>query len=103
MAKILSNQALSQGFYLIKVRERNQVHMGQFYMLRAWGQYPVLSRPISVFDADGETLSFLYRVVGEGTELLSKLDAIVQELVYLGLTPEDIGRRCADFGKGERE
>ena len=74
MAKILSNQALSQGFYLIKVRERNQVHMGQFYMLRAWGQYPVLSRPISVFDAVGETLSFLYRVVGEGTELLSKLE-----------------------------
>ena len=36
-------------------------------------------------------------------ELLAKLDAIVQELVYLGLTPEDIGRRCADFGKGERE
>lgn len=36
-------------------------------------------------------------------ELLEKLDAIVQELVYLGLTPEDIGRRCADFGKGERE
>jgi GntR family transcriptional regulator len=28
-------------------------------------------------------------------ELLAKLDAIVQELVYLGMTPEDIGRRCA--------
>ena len=36
-------------------------------------------------------------------ELLAKLDAIVQELVYLGMAPEDIGRRCADFGKGERE
>ena len=28
-------------------------------------------------------------------ELLAKLDAIVQELVYLGMTPEEIGARCA--------
>ena len=28
-------------------------------------------------------------------ELLEKLDAIVQELVYLGMTPEEIGARCA--------
>ena len=27
-------------------------------------------------------------------ELLSKLDAIVQELIYLGLAPEDIAARC---------
>ena len=32
-------------------------------------------------------------------ELLAKLDAIVQELVYLGLTPADIAARCAAFGK----
>ena len=28
-------------------------------------------------------------------ELLAKLDAIVQELVYLGMTPAEIGERCA--------
>ena len=28
-------------------------------------------------------------------ELLAKLDAIVQELVYLGMAPADIGARCA--------
>ena len=28
-------------------------------------------------------------------ELLAKLDAIVQELVYLGMTPAEIGARCA--------
>ena len=32
-------------------------------------------------------------------ELLAKLDAIVQELVYLGLAPADIAARCAAFGK----
>ena len=30
-------------------------------------------------------------------ELLAKLDAIVQELVYLGMTPAEIGERCAAF------
>jgi dihydroorotate dehydrogenase electron transfer subunit len=49
--------------------------MGQFYMLRAWKEYPLLSRPISVFDADGETVSFLYKVTGRGTEIFSGLKA----------------------------
>ena len=34
-------------------------------------------------------------------ELLAKLDAIVQELVYLGMTPADIAARC--MGHGEEE
>ena len=32
-------------------------------------------------------------------ELLAKLDAIVQELIYLGLAPVDIAARCAAYGK----
>ena len=32
-------------------------------------------------------------------ELLSKLDAIVQELVYLGMTPGEIAARCAARGE----
>ena len=36
---------------------------------------------------------------GRREELLAKLDAIVQELVYLGMTPAAIGARCAAFGK----
>ena len=34
-------------------------------------------------------------------ELLEKLDAIVQELAYLGMSREDVARRCA--GRGEEE
>ena len=34
-------------------------------------------------------------------ELLAKLDAIVQELTYLGLAPTDIAQRCMDFVKGD--
>jgi dihydroorotate dehydrogenase electron transfer subunit len=59
----------------MKVACPNDARMGQFYMLRAWNQYPVLSRPISVFDSDGETVSFLYKVIGRGTEIFSGLQA----------------------------
>lgn len=73
MAKILENQRITDDFYLMKVEEENNAEMGQFYMLRAWDKYPVLSRPISVFDSDGKTVSFLYKIVGQGTEIFKGL------------------------------
>ncbi|MDD6319756.1 MAG: dihydroorotate dehydrogenase electron transfer subunit [Oscillospiraceae bacterium] len=54
-------------------------HAGQFYMLRSWAfdETPMLSRPISVhdYDAEKETLTFLYQVKREGTEKLKALEA----------------------------
>ncbi len=75
MSKIISNVRLSKDFYLMKVEEKNNSKMGQFYMLRAWDEYPVLSRPISIYDADESSVSFLYKVVGKGTEIFSRLKA----------------------------
>ena len=46
---------------------------GQFYMLRAWDEYPLLSRPISIHCIDNEEIVFLYQNIGEGTKILSKL------------------------------
>lgn len=73
MAKILANEKISEDFFLMKVKQNNNAEMGQFYMLRAWEQYPVLSRPISIYDRDEDTVTFLYKKVGEGTEILSRL------------------------------
>lgn len=73
MANVICNKKLSEDFYLMKVEETNSAQMGQFYMLRAWDAFPVLSRPISVFDSDGHTISFLYKVVGQGTEIFACL------------------------------
>jgi dihydroorotate dehydrogenase electron transfer subunit len=73
MAKIISNKKLTEDFYLMKVEENNSAKMGQFYMLRAWENFPVLSRPISVYDADEASISFLYKVVGQGTEIFAAL------------------------------
>lgn len=48
--------------------------MGQFYMLKGWNTiHPILARPFTIFDIDSNSISFLYKVVGEGTKLLSNL------------------------------
>ena len=71
-AKILNNEQLNENFWLMKTECSDQPHPGQFYMLRSWDRYPLLSRPISVFDADENSVSFLYKVVGEGTQLFGR-------------------------------
>lgn len=73
METVIRNEAVGKDFYLLKVSGCYHAKMGQFCMLRAWGEYPVLSRPISIFDCDAESISFLYKVVGQGTELLAQL------------------------------
>ena len=44
---------------------------GQFINIKLDGFY--LRRPISVCDCDGETVTIIYKVVGKGTEQMSKL------------------------------
>ena len=35
-------------------------------------------------------------------ELLARLDELAGELLYLGVTPEEIARRCAQAAQGEQ-
>lgn len=74
MYKILENRYVGEDMYFMKVKGNFKAKMGQFYMLRAWDKYPLLSRPISVHDVDDNSISFLYKVVGEGTKILSNLN-----------------------------
>ena len=73
MYKILENKYIGEDMYFMKVEGNFKAEMGQFYMLRAWDTYPLLSRPISVHDIDENSISFLYKVVGEGTKIFSTL------------------------------
>lgn len=73
MYKILENKYIGEDMYFMKVEGKFGAKMGQFYMLRAWDTYPLLSRPISVHDVDENSISFLYKVVGEGTKIFSSL------------------------------
>ncbi|EFI42022.1 dihydroorotate dehydrogenase electron transfer subunit [Peptoniphilus sp. oral taxon 386] len=73
MASVIYNREVDKNYFLMKVDEISNVEPGQFYMLRAWDNYPTLSRPISVFDVQEDGILFLYEVRGIGTKLLSKL------------------------------
>ena len=75
MYKIIENKYIGEDMYQMKVQGKFEGKMGQFYMLRAWDTYPTLSRPISIHDIDEEGITFLYKVVGEGTKIFSKLVA----------------------------
>ena len=44
---------------------------GQFVNIQITGKF--LRRPISVCDYDGDTLTIVYKVVGKGTEILSRM------------------------------
>lgn len=98
MATVIQNQAVGQSFYLLQVAGHFDGKMGQFCMLRAWDSYPVLSRPISIFDCQEDHISFLYKVVGQGTELLARLkagDDIDVQGPYGNGFPEVAGKGCA--------
>ena len=71
--KVIENRYVGEEMYYLKIAGKFDAKMGQFYMLRAWDKYPLLSRPISIYDIDEEGISFLYKVVGEGTKILSEL------------------------------
>ncbi|WP_455539634.1 dihydroorotate dehydrogenase electron transfer subunit [Terrisporobacter sp.] len=73
MYKVIRNEYVGEEMYLMEVEGKFKGKMGQFYMLRAWDNYPLLSRPISIHDINENNISFLYKVVGEGTKILSKL------------------------------
>ena len=73
MYKVIKNEYIGEDMYLMEVNGKFKGEMGQFYMLRAWDNYPLLSRPISIHDINENSISFLYKVVGEGTKILSKL------------------------------
>lgn len=73
MFEIIKNEEIANGIFQMDISGNFKGEMGQFYMLRTKDKYPLLSRPISIYDIDENKISFLYKVHGEGTRLFSKL------------------------------
>lgn len=71
--RVLKNINIIDNVYKISISLSSKVDPGQFFMLRAWRDEPLLSRPVSVYNVENNIVSFLYQVVGLGTEILSKL------------------------------
>ncbi|MBO7492484.1 MAG: dihydroorotate dehydrogenase electron transfer subunit [Bacteroidales bacterium] len=71
---VQSNIQLTDDIFVMQVlRHEAPVSAGQFFMLKCWDKELTLMRPISVYQATEETLSFMYRVIGEGTRKLATL------------------------------
>ncbi len=70
---IVANEKVGENVYKLVVSGKFKGNPGQFYMLKAWDIQPLLSRPFSICDLSEDTITFLYLVVGTGTQILSKM------------------------------
>ena len=75
---------------------------GQFVNIKLEGKF--LRRPISVCDYDDKTITLIYKVVGDGTEQMSKMTQGEQLDLLVGLgngfNPEKAGERPLLIGGG---
>lgn len=73
--EILSNEPLTKDVFKMILKGDTQyiTAPGQFINLKLEGKF--LRRPISVCDYDGETVTVIYKVVGEGTKQMSEMRA----------------------------
>ncbi len=71
---VLSNEPLTPAVYRMVLEGDTQyiTHSGQFINIELEGKF--LRRPISVADYDATTITIIYKVVGHGTEQMSKME-----------------------------
>lgn len=75
-SKILVNEQVIDNIYKLIVEFKNdKILPGQFFMLKTLNNEFLLPRPISVNDCDDNSVTFLYRVEGIGTKVMSNLIA----------------------------
>lgn len=91
---VVSNKRLCADYFELKLKAgiiAKSCHPGQFFMISVPGVF--LRRPISVHDAKNGIISFLYKVVGEGTETLSRIKS--GEVQILGPLGQGYGLQTA--------
>ncbi|HPP93771.1 MAG TPA: dihydroorotate dehydrogenase electron transfer subunit [Spirochaetota bacterium] len=69
-------QEVSQDHFLLKIAMKGaNFAPGQFINIKTTeGTDPLLRRPFSIFDAEGDIAHIIVRVVGRGTSLISKME-----------------------------
>ncbi len=96
VSEVLSKNILDGDHFILEVSHKDtQAYPGQFYMIRSWGDFPVLARPISVFDKKEDSVFFFIRKKGEGTRLL--YDLKVGEKLYLNGPLGNGYNKCDEF------
>ncbi|MCX6908326.1 MAG: FAD-binding oxidoreductase, partial [Verrucomicrobia bacterium] len=76
-AQIISNERDTDAYFRLVLRApeiARATQPGQFLHLRVpAAREALLRRPFSIFQADGETVTVLYKTVGKGTEALARM------------------------------
>lgn len=73
--KITDNSSITSGYQRLSIRlERplGKITPGQFVMLKVPDHEIFLRRPFSIYDARSNTVTIMYRIVGKGTQALSR-------------------------------
>ena len=83
--KVITNRLIAKNTYeCILSGDTSEITApGQFVNIKLDGFY--LRRPISVCAVEGDLLTLIYKVVGEGTELMARTEAGAEWLVLTGL------------------
>ena len=103
-SKILKNEQVIDNIYKLVVEFKDKIIPGQFFMLKTLNNEFLLPRPISVNDCDENSVTFLYRVEGAGTTVLSNL-TIGKEIQAFGplgngFNLEKLNKKVAVIGGG---
>jgi dihydroorotate dehydrogenase electron transfer subunit len=73
--KIISNKKIRAQYFELKVKAGADIvkvcNPGQFFMISVPGVF--LRRPFSIHDAKNAEVSFLYKIAGKGTKILSEI------------------------------
>ncbi len=83
--EIISNKQLTESIFemILKGNTSSITAPGQFINIKLDGFY--LRRPISICDYDDSTITIIYKVVGDGTEVMSKMNSGEKLDVLCGL------------------
>ena len=82
---IIENKIIAKDVYKMLLRGDTSAvgNAGEFVNIQLEGFY--LRRPISVCDVEGDVLTLIYKVVGKGTEVMSKMPEGTDLQVMTGL------------------
>ena len=97
---VVENRHITGKDYLLTVevdrKTLEKIKPGQFGMVQVRDKRqldPLLRRPLGIFNVEGNKVSFLYRVYGRGTALLTEVEGKVSVLLPLGNYFEDDSER----------
>ena len=72
--KVINHYQVGKGIFVMElVANGSRCRAGQFFMLKTADASRPLMRPLSIYQATDNSVSFMYRISGQGTEELSHL------------------------------